>query len=85
MKSREDRGSARRATGPQWQVLQDFVEQLVQPDEDALIRLDPPPMPKQEIVLRGSAAPHSGQTISLSLPAVTRHSNAWPHLVHTYS
>ena len=69
----------------QRQVLQDFVEQLVQPDEEALIRLEPPPMPKQEIVFRGSPAPHSGQATSLSLPAVTRHSNACPHLWHTYS
>ena len=75
----------RRAVLAQWQVLQVFVEQLVQPEEEALIRLEPPPMPKQEIVFRGSPAPHSGQATCLSLPAVTRHSNAWPHLVQTYS
>ena len=33
----------------QWQVLHDLVEQVVQPDEEALIRLEPPPMPKAEI------------------------------------
>jgi len=60
-------------------VLQDFVEQLVQPDEEALMRLEPPPMPKQEIIFRTSADPHAAQTTSLSFPAATRHSNLWPH------
>jgi hypothetical protein len=52
----------------QRQVLQDFVEQLVQPDEGALIRLEPPPIPKAEMAFRGSPAPHSGQTVSFSRP-----------------
>jgi hypothetical protein len=69
----------------QWQVLQDLVEQLVQLEEEALIRLEPPPMPKQEIIFRGSAAPHSGQTMSLSLPMETRHSKCRPHFSQTYS
>jgi hypothetical protein len=71
--------------GRQWQVLQDLVEQLVQLEEEDLIRLEPPPMPKQEIIFCGSGAPHSGQTTSLSLPAATRHSNRRPHLLQTYS
>jgi hypothetical protein len=29
-------------------VLHDLVEQVVQLDEEALIRLEPPPMPKDE-------------------------------------
>jgi hypothetical protein len=60
-------------------VLQDLVEQLVQPDEDDLIRLEPPPMPKQEIIFRTSGEPHSAQTTSFSRPAVTRLSNRRPH------
>jgi hypothetical protein len=31
-------------------VLHDLVEQLVQLEEEDLIRLEPPPMPKQEIL-----------------------------------
>jgi hypothetical protein len=31
-------------------VLQDLVEQLVQLEEEALSRLDPPPIPKPEII-----------------------------------
>jgi len=60
-------------------VLQDLVEQLVQLDDAALIRLDPPPMPKQEIIFRTSAEPHSTQTTSFSWPVVTRLSNLLPH------
>jgi hypothetical protein len=63
----------------QRQVLQDLVEQLVQLDEEALIRLEPPPMPKQEIIFRTSAAPHSTQATSFSRPAATRLSNRRPH------
>jgi hypothetical protein len=40
--------------GGQWQVLHDLVEQLVQLEEAALIRLEPPPMPKDEIIFCGS-------------------------------
>ncbi len=69
----------------QWQVPQDLVEQLVQLDEEALIRLEPPPMPKQETIFRTSAAPHSTQTTSFSLPAETRLSNLLPHALHSNS
>jgi hypothetical protein len=61
-------------------VLQDLLEQLVQlDDEEALMRLEPPPMPKHEIIFWMSPDPHSAQTTSFSLPAVTRHSNLLPH------
>jgi hypothetical protein len=63
-------------------VLHDLVEQLVQPDEEALIRLDPPPMPKEEINFCGSGAPQSGQTTSLSRPPRTRHSKRRAHFLH---
>jgi hypothetical protein len=69
----------------QWQVLQDLVEQLVQLDDEALIRLEPPPMPKPEMSFLTSADPHLSQTTSLSLPALTRHSNLCPHFWHLYS
>jgi hypothetical protein len=36
--------------GCQWHVLQDLVEQLVQLEEEALSRLEPPPMPNPEII-----------------------------------
>jgi len=72
--------------GAQWQVLQDFEEQLVQlEDEEALRRLEPPPMPKQEITFWTSAAPHSAQTTSFSLPTATRLSNLLPHFLQTNS
>jgi hypothetical protein len=66
----------------QWQVLHDLVEQLVQPEEEAFIRLEPPPMPKDEINFCGSGAPQSGQTTSLSRPPWTRHSKRRPHFLH---
>jgi hypothetical protein len=56
-------------------VLQEPVEQVVQLEDEALRRLEPPPMPKQEIFFSTSADPHSAQTTSLSFPTVTRLSN----------
>jgi hypothetical protein len=66
-------------------VLQDLLEQLEQLEEEALMRLEPPPMPKHEIIFRTSADPHSSQTTSLSLPGETRLSNLFPHFLHAYS
>jgi hypothetical protein len=66
-------------------VLHDLVEQLAQLDEEAFRRLDPPPMPKQEIIFRTSAEPHLSQTTSLSLPPETRRSNLFPHCLQAYS
>ena len=60
-------------------MLQVLVEQLVQLEEEALRRLEPPPMPKQEIIFWTSADPHASHTTSFSFPAVTRHSNLLPH------
>lgn len=79
--SRQDGGDTPQAPSawPQWQVPQDLVEQLVQLEEEALIRLEPPPMPKQEIIFRTSAAPQATQTTSFSRPAATRLSNLLPH------
>ena len=74
-----------RKSWAQWQVLQDLVEQLVQLEEEALIRLEPPPMPKQDIIFWTSADPHSSQTTSLSLPGETRRSNLFPHFLQPYS
>jgi len=67
-------------------VLQDLDEQLVQlEDEEALSRLEPPPMPKQEIIFPTSAEPHSAQTTSFSFPAATRLSNLLPHFLQANS
>ena len=63
-------------------MLHDLVEQVVQPDEEALMRLEPPPMPKAEIIFRGSGSPQSGQTTSFSRPPWTRHSNCRAHFLH---
>jgi len=74
-----------RSSGTQRQVLQDLDEQLVQLEEEALMRLEPPPMPKEEIIFWTSAEPHVSQTTLASLPAATRHSNRRPHFLHAYS
>jgi hypothetical protein len=66
-------------------VLQEPDEQLLQLEEDALMRLEPPPMPKPEMSFRTSADPQFSQTTSFSLPAVTRHSNLFPHFKQEYS
>lgn len=66
-------------------MLQDLVEQLVQLEDEALIRLEPPPIPKPEIIFWTSAEPHPAQTTSFSFPTVTRRSNLWPHFLHEYS
>jgi hypothetical protein len=42
----------------QWQVLQEPEEQLLQLEEEALMRLDPPPMPNPEMSFRTSPDPH---------------------------
>jgi hypothetical protein len=42
----------------QWQVLQDPEEQLEQLDDEALMRLEPPPIPKPEMSFLTSADPH---------------------------
>jgi hypothetical protein len=66
-------------------VLQEPVEQVVQLEDEALRRLDPPPMPKQEIFFSTSGDPHLAQTTSFSFPTVTRLSNLWPHFLHANS
>jgi hypothetical protein len=66
-------------------VLQDLDEQLAQLDEEALMRLEPPPMPKPDISFRTSGDPHISQTTSFSWPAFTRRSNLFPHFRHEYS
>ncbi len=66
-------------------MLHDLVEQLVQLEEEALTRLEPPPMPKQEIIFWTSPEPHLSHTTSFSLPAATRHSNRRPHFLQPYS
>jgi hypothetical protein len=66
-------------------VLQEPVEQVEQLDEEAFRRLEPPPMPKPEILFWTSAEPQASQTTSFSFPTVTRHSNLLPHFLHEYS
>jgi hypothetical protein len=71
--------------GDQWQVLQDLVEQEVQLDEEDLMRLEPPPIPKEERIFWAPDAPQSGQAASFSLPIGTRHSNRRPHFLQMNS
>jgi hypothetical protein len=69
----------------QWQVLQEPDEQLLHPEDEALRRLPPPPMPNPEMSFSVSGEPHASQAISLSLPGLTRRSNLFPHFRHLYS
>jgi hypothetical protein len=76
---------ARNDERDQWQVLQDLVEQVVQPEEDSFKRLAPPPMPNDESTFRASGAPQSGQASAFSRPMGTRHSKRRPHFLQTNS
>ncbi len=69
----------------QWQVLQEPDEQLEQLDDEPLMRLEPPPIPKPEMSFLTSADPHASHATSFTFPAVTRHSNLFPHFWHEYS
>jgi hypothetical protein len=60
-------------------VLQDFVEQVAQLEDEAFKRLEPPPIPNVEWVFRASKAPQPGHAASFSLPMGTRHSKRRPH------
>jgi len=67
------------------QVSQEFVEQVVQLEEDVLIRLLPPPMPKEEMSFWMSLLPHSEQATVFSAPIDTRVSKCFPHFLHKNS
>ncbi len=67
------------------QVLQDLLEQWEQPDEDALSRLDPPPMPNADRSFRRSEEPQPGQQASFSRPVRTRISKVSPQARQAYS
>ena len=56
------------------QVLQVFVEQVVQASEDVLSRLLPPPIPKEEKSFWISLFPQDAQETSFSFPMDTRDS-----------
>jgi hypothetical protein len=66
-------------------VLQDFVEQDVQLDDEAFKRLEPPPMPNEDRSFSAPAAPHPGQAAFLSMPMGTRHSKRRPHFLQRSS
>jgi hypothetical protein len=67
------------------QVSQEVVEQVVQLDEEVLIRLLPPPMPKEEMSFWMSLLPHSEQATVFSAPIDTRVSKCFPHFLHKNS
>ncbi len=69
----------------QLHVLHDFVEQVVHPEEASLSRLEPPPMPKEDINFRTPEAPHSGHLMVFSAPIETRLSKHRPHVGHRNS
>jgi len=66
-------------------VLQELVEQVVQLDEEVLIRLLPPPMPKEETSFWMFLLPHSEQATVFSAPIDTRVSKCFPHFLHKNS
>jgi hypothetical protein len=67
------------------QVLQEVAEQVVQLDEEVLIRLLPPPIPKEEMSFCISLLPHSEQATFFSAPIDTRVSKRFPHFLHENS
>lgn len=69
----------------QWQVLQDFVEQAAQLDEEDFKRLEPPPMPNEDKSFSAPATPHPGQAAVPSLPMGTRHSKRRPQFLQRSS
>jgi len=58
--------------GNHLQVLQVFVEQVVQVSEEVLSRLLPPPIPKEEKSFWISLLPQDAQETSFSFPTETR-------------
>lgn len=67
------------------QVLQEFVEQVVQLEEEVFIRLLPPPIPKEDMSFWMSLLPHSEQVTVFSAPIDTRVSKCFPHFLHKNS
>lgn len=67
------------------QVLQDLLEQWEQPEEEALSRLDPPPMPNPDQSFFRSGDPQAGQQVSVSRPGRTRASKVSPQARQAYS
>jgi hypothetical protein len=57
------------------QVLQERLEQVVQPLDDDLMRLAPPPIPNEEMSFRTFGSPQAAQQTSFSCPRRTRDSN----------
>lgn len=56
------------------QVLHEVALQVVQALEEELMRLPPPPIPKEEKSFRISLLPQALQETSFSFPMETRHS-----------
>lgn len=67
------------------QVLQVFVEHVVQVSEEVLSRLLPPPIPKEEKSFWISLLSQDAQETSFSFPTETRDSKCVPHFLHMNS
>ncbi len=62
-----------------------MAEQVVQLDEEELVRLPPPPIPKEEIIFWISLLPQDTQETLFSFPIETRHSKCFVHFVQINS
>jgi hypothetical protein len=71
--------------GGHLQVLQVFVEQVVQVSEEVFSRLLPPPIPKEDKSFWISLLLQDVQKTSFSFPTETRDSKCVPHFLHKNS
>lgn len=66
-------------------VSHEVAEQFVQLDEEELVRLPPPPIPKEENIFWISLLPQDSQETLFSFPIETRHSKCFVHFVQINS
>ncbi len=66
-------------------VSHEVAEQLEQLDEEELVRLPPPPIPKEEIIFWIVLLPQDTQDTLFSFPIETRHSKCFVHFVQINS
>jgi hypothetical protein len=67
------------------QLLQELAEHVAQAFDEDLVRLLPPPMPKEEMSFWRSLFPQTGQEIFFSPPIETRVSNDFSQLLQRNS
>lgn len=67
------------------QVSQEVAEQEVQFAEEELMRVLPPPIPKEENNFCIFLFPHDAQETLFSFPIETKHSKCFPHFLQMNS